>query len=97
VITNAHETNAATKLRDSFAIDIEYSEGMKKNVTTRNDITVAIDPATSPPNQALPMIAPKKRNTKGYAITCCSGKVQRRATSTKMPAMTLGLRPYCQA
>ena len=50
----------------------------------------AINPATMPPNQALPMIAPKNRNTNGYAITCCSRNVHRSATRTNTTAIATG-------
>ena len=59
-----------------------------------DDIATARKPAMKPPNQALPMTAAKKRNTNGYAMTCCKGKVHNKATSTKQLAIAHGLIPY---
>jgi len=54
----------------------------------------ATKPAIAPPNQALPMTAPKNRKTNGYAITCCSGKVHNNATITEQTAMEHGFTTY---
>jgi hypothetical protein len=85
---------AARKLWNSFATVIEYSGGIKKYAIRREDWTTAMNPAMAPPNQALPMIAPKKRNTNGYAMTCCKGKVHSSATTTNESATAHGFRAY---
>src|SRR5580704_14440665 len=95
MIAMAHRMNAVRKLCDPLATDMENSGGMKKKVTTSEERMTATKPATMPPNQALPMTAPKNRNTNGYAMTCWSGNVQSSATSTKQTAIAPGLTPYC--
>ncbi len=65
MMATAHTINAVRKLSDSLAIDHEKTGGMKKNVTRIEEKMTATKPAIIPPNHALPMIAPKKRKTKG--------------------------------
>jgi hypothetical protein len=93
-IAIAERIKAARKLWDSLVTEMEYNGGIKKYVISSEDRTTAMNPAMTPPNQALPMTAPKKRNTNGYAMTCCNGKVHSSATTTKQSATAHGFRAY---